>query len=237
MLRSQSKPHAIHVDLSQTGDSTGISMARFDGRFLDEKTGVWHRKYTQVFSLEILPPPAPARIKIAKVRDFIIYLFKDEKVNIVKVTHDQYQSDDSLQLMADAGLNTAKQSIDKSDDTYLNWMDLLLDKDVTHYEYEVLEQEAFSAIHNRKRKKVDHPNTGSININVLQSWVGALNNLMVDPPKDTDMGNVFAQSSLKTRKEDIVKEAYKAPVYVKDVVGALSNMKKQSDFFSTIINS
>lgn len=237
LLTHQSKPHAIHVDLSQTGDSTGISMVRFDGRFLDSKTGVYHRKYTQVFSLEITPPPAPHRIKIAKVRDFIIYLFKQEKVNIIKVTHDQYQSEDSLQLMADAGLTTGKQSIDKSDETYLAWMGVLMDKDIEHYHYDVLEREAFAAIHDRRKRKVDHPKKGDVNINVLQSFVGALSNLMDEAPPDTDMGDTKPQSSMRKQKEDILKETFKQPVYSKNVVGDLNNAMKKNDIFSTIINS
>lgn len=174
-LTDVTKPHAIHVDLALSGDSAGISMVRFDDEI---RTGNQiKRTYGQVFSLEIIPPPAPYQIKISKIRDFIIYLVKTCKVNLVKVTYDQFNSADSIQLLQDEGIDAGRQSVDKTDEPYLIWMGLLMDKAINHYKHTILEAEAFAAVHNRNKRKVDHPKKGTININVLQSFVGALNNL------------------------------------------------------------
>jgi intein/homing endonuclease len=89
-IERKGQPHSFHLDQSVSGDSTGISLVRFDGVRTDAN-GNKSRHYTQVFSLEIKPPPAPYQIKISKVLDFIVYLRDEVKINIVKGTTDQYQ--------------------------------------------------------------------------------------------------------------------------------------------------
>lgn len=176
LLKHIDRPHAIHVDQSVSGDSTGVSMVRYDG--IVKEGSVIRRMYTQVFTIEVVPPPPPDQIKISKVRDFIIYLANDLGVNLVRVSYDQYQSKDSLQILEfDAEIPAAYQSIDKSDGCYLAWMSLLLDGCMKHYKHDLLEKETFQAVYDRARRKVDHPSKGSID--VLQSLVGALYNLVV----------------------------------------------------------
>lgn len=230
-LRDITKPHAIHIDGSYAGDSTGISMVRYDGIKGNTKS------YTQVFSLEIVPPPAPLKIKLSKIRDFILYLHKDVGVNIVKVTMDQFQSQDSLQLMADEGLNTGRQSIDKSDSTYLSWIGLLVDQAVHHYRYMVLEDEAFAAVHYIRKHKVDHPKKGNININVLQSFVGALENLVTLEQQDLTSGDypdLKDQSYHKERKQDLLKEITGSRKFSNNAISDLFKMKKQNRILEEI---
>lgn len=234
MLRHIERPHAIHIDGSITGDSTGISMVRYDGTFENK------RKYTHVFSLEIVPPPNPFRIKLSKIRDFIIYLHKVVGVNIVKVTQDQFQSEDNLQLLADAGLTVAKQSIDSSDRAYLAWIGLLVDECIDMYKYSVLESEAFAAIHYIRKKKVDHPKgEGAPNINVLQSFVGSLFNLVT--LDSNEIGGVNYNVTLPHPKNAKGVEEMKAmmgePIFVDNVVGALQVIKKQRAAFGAILGT
>ena len=77
-------------------------MVRYDGEVVEN--GAPRRKYTQVFSLRITPPAAPHQIDIAKIYDFIYYLFADLRVNIIAVSYDQYQSTGSQQALRKGGL-------------------------------------------------------------------------------------------------------------------------------------
>lgn len=234
LLKYVERPHAIHIDGSVTGDSTGISMVRYDGMVDNQK------KYTHVFSLEILPPPAPFRIKLSKIRDFVIYMKNILGVNIVKVTQDQFQSEDALQIMADNGLNVAKLSIDSTDKPYLVWIGLLVDECMSMYKYEVLEEEAFAAIHFIRKRKVDHPKgEGSPNINVLQSFVGALYNLvmmdssdMVGTEYNVDLGQLR-----KETEEDVMNAVMGNPTFVTDYMSHICKNGIKRNVYGIILDS
>lgn len=228
-LTDKSKPHALHIDGSLSGDSTGISMVRYDGL-----SGTI-RHYTQVFSLEITPPQLPNKIKLSKIRDFVIYLYKTVGVNIVMVSQDQYQSADSLQLMKDAGVETRLLSIDRSDQPYLAWIGMLVDNAIGMYKYQILENEAFAAIHDRRKRKVDHPRVGNVNINVLQSFVGALWNLVqLDGDKLGYEYNVSFPSL--NAKEELMREVIGNPIFVEGPLD-LIRMKKSKSMFDIIFDA
>jgi hypothetical protein len=231
LLTHIERPHALHQDGSSTGDSTGLSMVRYDGMVGNT------RVYTQVFSLEIIPPGPPNRIKLSKLRDFILYLKKEVGVNIVKFTQDMYQSEDNLQLLADEGVEVGRQSIDSSDKPYLTWIGLLVDTSIKQYKYKVLEEEAFAAIHNRRKHKVDHPKMeGSPNINVLQSFVGALNNLVMldsDSMKTSDYNLVMQKKEKKGVHE--LRDIMGNPIYTDNIIRTVKTGKKQKDFYNSIL--
>ena len=172
MLDHIDRPHAIHVDQSLSGDSTGISMVRYDG--VEERNGIRYRQYCQVFSLRINPPHPPGQIQLSKIREFILML-SEAGVNLYKVTFDSFNSADSMQLLTERGVNAAYQSLDKTDKAYLMWLELLQDRCIRMYPYESLQREALDAVHDRGKCKVDHPKYSSID--VLQSFAGALFNL------------------------------------------------------------
>lgn len=223
------KPHAMHVDLGLTADSAGISLVRFDR---EEVIGnIVKRHYSQVFSLEIIPPPAPYQIKISKIRDFIIYLSKTCRVNIVKVTYDQFNSADSIQILNDNGIETGRQSVDKSDEPYLIWMGLLQDKTMKHYSHPVVEEEAFAAVHNRAKRKVDHPKKGTININTLQSLVGALRNLTeinATEKQGVDDVPLPQQGEKRITKKQLTQQFSEGAQLVSDPFSAVAKYKYRS---------
>lgn len=231
MLKDLQKPHAVHLDGSVNGDSYGFGIVRYDGT-KDNK-----RYFTQVMSLEIVPPPPPFRIKLSKVRDFLIYLKNTLGMNIVKLTQDGHQSEDNLQLLADAGFNVARQSIDSSDKTYLAWISLLVDGCVSHYKYQVLEDEAFAAIHYPRKKKVDHPQTGNVNINVLQAFVGALWNLVSmewDNISHVE-GYTLPENMITFDKHKVTDELLRTGVMSNNVVGDLARMKQRGNILTAIM--
>jgi len=194
------KPHAIHVDQSLSGDSTGISLVRYDGDIKTEHG--YKRHFTQVFSLRINPPPAPHQIAIYKVRQFIIDLF-DFGINLIKVTSDSFQSSDMRQVLNAYGINAEYQSLDRNDSAYILWLQLLQEESFSMYCYPILEKEIEEAIHDRARHKVDHPPHHSID--VFQSLVGALNNLAnTNTPSYTFIGTFVERASLKTETDEFV---------------------------------
>ena len=226
------KPHAIHIDQSISGDSTGISCVRYDGISKDE-LGVSRRHYTQVFTLEIIPPPPPHQIKISKVRDFIVYLDRVIGMNIVKVTTDQYQSTDNRQVLKhDFGIETEHQSIDKSDACYLAWMSILMDGGLSMYRYPLLEKETFDAIHDRARKKVDHPKGSTID--VLQSLVGALYTL-VQMDLDATQYDDLPMPDRQINKKQEALNTFNRPNYTEDVFKQISDTHKHNNFIDSII--
>jgi hypothetical protein len=154
------------------------------------------------------------------------------------VTQDQYQSADSLQIYEEQGLNCGKQSIDRKDDPYLAWMSLLMDECMRHYYSEVLEQEAFAAIHNRRKRKVDHPSGGEVNINVLQSFVGALFNLVNADLQSVEVGDVDIRSNRDTKKKEgkeVLQSMMGQTSYTDNPIGTMNRMRQHKDFINSIM--
>lgn len=178
-----------------------------------------------------------------------MYLVNVEKFNIVKITFDQFNSADSIQLLTDEGLDVGRQSIDKSDEPYLTWMSLLMDGCVAHYKHGVLEKEAFAAIHDRRRKKVDHPKSSDkqngVNINVLQSAVGALNNLVMlsqdSRSQMTGMSGARVGAYRNAEKDSLNRMlSHKGGVQVKDIKKTMKGLRRKrviSNLTNTLYNS
>lgn len=229
------RPHAIHIDQSVSGDNTGVSMARYDG--IVNIDGVNRKKYTQVFSVEIVPPPSPFQIKISKVRDFILFLKQEAKFNIIIVTTDQYQSTQMRQdLEAEIGETTkiAHLSIDKNDDPYLVWMGLLLDGDMTHYKNEVIEKQAGEEIHYRDKKKCDHPKGGAHD--VLQSLVGSIYNLVTFQEIDQEFSEGDYNLPKREKEFNIKKEfglnKYK---YTDNYAQSVNKVRSKKSFYDNLL--
>lgn len=116
------------------------------------------------FMLRINPPPKPDSISFGKIRDFIIWLKYVKKVNIQKVTFDQFQSAQMRQELEEAGITTGYLSVDRTSTPYDILRNLLQDHRVKTYAYEPFRQELFALIESRNMAgvaKIDHPKKGS----------------------------------------------------------------------------
>ncbi len=233
LLTDIHKPHGIHVDMSVSGDHTGFSMIRYDGMKRDEK-GAVSRKYTQVFSLEIVPPSPPYRIKLSKIRDFIIYMKRKLDINIEVVSYDQYQSEDSIQILIENGINAVRQSIDKDDSAYIAWMSLLLDENIDMYRHELLEKESFEAVHDRRKRKVDHPKHGTID--VLQSFVGGLHNLVKSEWDVDESDELPLPDNRKEDPKDEIKKMQSKGRYSNNIAKDIVSGKKKKEAFDAIFD-
>ena len=119
-----SKQIFIHLDMSLTGDRTGISAiasvgAREELQYIDgDMSPVRELLYAHLFSIGIQCPPG-AEISLEKNRRFIYYLKYALGWNIKVISADGYQSRDSLQQFSQSGFETKLYSLDRSPDGYL----------------------------------------------------------------------------------------------------------------------
>ena len=177
-------PRYIHIDQSTTTDSTGIAMCHVSKVIVDE-LGIRKPEITIDFQLRIPAPKAPQKISISKVRDFVFYLRDVMGVHIDLVTYDQFASAESRQVLDEGGFNEKHQSVDRTDEAYLNFCTLIYEGRLRQYLYQPAQDEFFDLIHSRERHKVDHPIDGSKD--VMDAVVGCINSaLEAELPTDMD---------------------------------------------------
>ena len=113
-VEDPSAPRWCHIDLSRTGDSTGLVIGHVD-RFTRVNRGDVIEMLPHITidgSLEILPPTG-GEIDYGLIRQ-ILYALRDKRgLNIKWVSFDQYQSVDSQQILRQKGFKTGQQSMDR----------------------------------------------------------------------------------------------------------------------------
>jgi hypothetical protein len=110
-------PRYIHVDLSTTSDRAALAISKVVGTKLDETTKI-HVPLIEVEYLVAIEPTPAYPIDISKIRAFISELKHKHKMNIVKVTFDQFQSQESRIALANEGIYTELLSVDRTPDAY-----------------------------------------------------------------------------------------------------------------------
>lgn len=196
------KPRYIHIDQSTTTDSTGITSVYIDS--IIEEEGVRKPIYGVDFMLRINPPKPPKKIAIYKIRNFVVYLRDVVGINIGKVTYDIFNSEESRQILEELGFNVAYRSVDRNDKAYLDLVEIMYEKRLKMYDYPILRHELFNLVHDRARRKVDHPKTIKGNTDysgkgsdvgskdVSDSLAGAIANaLEIDLSKETKRDSTF----------------------------------------------
>lgn len=152
--------HYIHIDQSYAHDSTGFAICHRGESVL--KNGSLMPTIVLDCAIRINPPPPPKKISIARVRSFIFYCIKNLKLNVAKVTYDSFSSAESIQTLKENGVNAEMQSVDRTDDAYLGFIDLLYDNRVlfNKMDADLMATEIFELVHYRERHKVDHQPNG-----------------------------------------------------------------------------
>lgn len=209
----RSQPGFIHLDLSLTGDHTGISLVTIDGTKQVKQYNKVENEvriednvdlvYRQVFTIGI-QAPANSEISLEKTRQFIYYL-KSIGFNIQGVSADGFQSADMLQQLKVAGFNTKLVSLDRSPAGYLAFRAAineerlnLLDLSNSYVETEIinLEQDGMSG-------KVDHPSDGCFTGNtIIQLSDGSLETI-------SDLLDNYEGKSVITMNEETLKPEVK----------------------------
>ena len=78
-------------------------------------------------------------------------------MKIGKLTYDIFNSEESRQILEELGFNVGYLSVDRNDKPYLDLVEILYEKRLKLYDYPILRYELLNLLHDRARRKVDHP--------------------------------------------------------------------------------
>jgi len=151
------EPRWVHIDLSMTGDATGIACGFVD-KFTKTKAG--DDTYEVLpnivfdFMLRVIPPKG-SEINYQKIRD-LIYKLKEEGMNIQWISCDSFQSTDMMQLLRRKGYATGMVSIDKDIEPYSFLKTAFYQRRIDAPTHPCVQKEIASLEIDQKKGKVDH---------------------------------------------------------------------------------
>ena len=161
------KPLFIHLDMSMSGDRTGIAGVFIKGK--KQTTNIDMQSadlfYSLAFSVAIKAPKG-RQVSFEKNRNFIRWL-KRQGFNIKGVTTDTFQSADTGQQLAAEGYNYSVLSVDRVDSNthickpYQYLRTTIYEQRLEIYDAKLLLQEITELERNMNSGKVDHPDGGS----------------------------------------------------------------------------
>lgn len=154
-LKHPERPRYLHIDQSTTSDCTGIASVYTDSVY--EEDGVRKTRLAVDFMLQIKPPRPPKKIALFKIRNFVVYLANRLGMKIGRLTYDMFNSEESRQILQEQGFNVAYQSVDRTDKAYVDLVTLMYENRLMLYDYAPFKRELFNLLHDRSRRKVDHP--------------------------------------------------------------------------------
>jgi hypothetical protein len=120
-------------------------------------------------------------ISLEKIQNFILWLSKECGYNFGLITFDQFQSENSLQMLEARGFTVDKQSVDRNKDAYINWRMAIEEQRLRPYRHRHMMWEAENLLDGEK--KVDHPDKGSKD--TTDACAGAYNNAINSEEKAT----------------------------------------------------
>lgn len=163
-------PLFIHLDLSKSGDKTGIAGVWIIGKkpTSDGNPGK-DLMFQPAFSVSIKAPTG-REISFEKDRNFIRWL-KEVGFKIKKITADTFQSADTLQILSAEKFETAILSVDRTENVpgeqvkickpYQYLKNVIYEKRLKLYKDDLLYTELVQLEKNINTGKVDHPQNGS----------------------------------------------------------------------------
>jgi hypothetical protein len=155
-------PRYIHIDLSKSQDATGITMLcpsgvrRVSSLTPDGKDASALVPLAWVDFMIRVRAFQNDEIDYDKIRQFLVFL-KRIGFRIAQISFDQYQSTDSIQMLAKMGFRTTNLSVDRSDQPYLALRGAFAQKRLNMYQYMPLITELRQLVHDQELGKVDHP--------------------------------------------------------------------------------
>ncbi len=150
-----------HMDLSKTGDATGLAVGHIVGSKLcdrfNEDTGVEQKEEKPLIRLDLVQrivPPINGEIDIPRVRA-LFYQLRREGMEFGLITCDQFGSPESIKTLKEKGYPADEFSVDRNKDAYSALKDALYDERVLCAPNPVLERELGQL--EDTGKKIDHP--------------------------------------------------------------------------------
>jgi len=172
------KPLFVHMDMSTTGDMTGIAGVWIIGKKASgDETPSKDLAFRLAFSVSVKAPKGK-QISYEKNRKFIRWL-KEVGFNIKQISTDSFQSTDTLQQLASEGYKTKVISVDRVDKTekhpicrpYAYFKSAVYEHRFEMYKSERLFDEFTNVERNNNTGKIDH--TRNYHKDVLDACCGA----------------------------------------------------------------
>lgn len=183
----------IHLDLSETGDRTGMDGVCVDGnKIVEDYEGrkIQMPFFREVFAVGIERPPGD-RLSFQKVVNFLLWL-RRSGFTIGTISTDQYQSSYMRELLTAQGFHTEKISVDRSEEPYIGLKNVLYDQRIELIKNDLRDTELIKL--QRINNKIDHPSNGSKDIS--DCLCGAVWTLTtehaVSPPQPSSVAGAIA---------------------------------------------
>ncbi|MDJ0767128.1 MAG: hypothetical protein QNJ97_29410, partial [Myxococcota bacterium] len=155
-------PRWVHLDLALSGDAAGLCIMHVP-EFANVERGDGTIERLPKFCVDGLlrVEHAPGReINLEKVRR-VIYLLSKLGMPIKWVSADQFQSADTLQILANEGYMVGRVSVDSQIEPYAWTKKAFYDQRIEVPDSDVLRKELLSLEYDAPKQKVDHPPNGS----------------------------------------------------------------------------
>lgn len=161
----KSRPLYIHMDMSVTGDKTGIAGAWICGKKPPKENEPPSKElfFRLAFSVSVKAPKG-YQISFEKNRQFIYWL-KDQGFNIKGISTDTYQSVDTGQTLASKGYNYCVLSMDRVDSDrvckpYQYLRSTIYEERIEMYDAVLLTDELIGLQRDMNSGKIDHDPSG-----------------------------------------------------------------------------
>ena len=173
-LPVQGAVYAMHGDLAVTGDRAGIAMSHIESwvettEIIQDEEGtdmevtsnypIIRNDFTIAFESSLRAEPFAREIQISWARELCYALIK-RGFRIARFTFDQFQSKDTMQLLARHGIESERVSMDINDDGWKATKDVAYSGRL-RMPYDKLLLEELTALGRGRNGKVDHPPGGS----------------------------------------------------------------------------
>lgn len=234
----KSKPLFIHLDMSVTGDMTGIAGVFIKGKrpSIDSLSQSKDLFYSLAFSVNIKAPKG-RQISFDKNRNFIYWL-KEQGFNIKGITSDTYQSYDTGQTLKAKGYPYEVLSVDRVDPSshicipYQYFQSTIYEKRLEIYEDKVLISEITDLERNMNTGKVDHPDGGKKD--VCDAVCGAIYNASKHAEEFAYDYGETSEQLLRLNSDDPYGEVHQLTVDLEDELKKMGPMLGQLDKFDRV---
>lgn len=161
-----SRPMFIHMDMSVSGDKTGIAGVYIKGK-KPHQPGTPDTNelfYSLGFAVSIKAPKG-RQISFEKNRNFIFWL-REKGFNIKGISTDTFQSVDTLQQLQARNFNTEVISVDRVDSDrickpYQYMKSTIYEERIEVFDSELMTEEFLQLERDNNSGKIDHPDGGS----------------------------------------------------------------------------
>ena len=175
----KSKPLFIHMDMSVSGDKTGISGVWIIGKKPPQPNQPESKDliYQSAFSVAIKAPKG-FQVSFEKNRNFVRWL-REQEFAVKVISTDTFQSYDTGQALLNEGFKHEMISVDRVNSDrvcvpYQYFKSAIYEKRLILFEHELLTEEIIGLERDNNTGKIDHSPSGINSKDVCDSLCGAL---------------------------------------------------------------